>query len=422
MADGPLISVITATHNPEWLAACQASLAAQTFTDFEWCITTNGDALDYVPPKQWNAKVARLPIRTGSIGAIKDFAFRQGNGRYLFELDHDDILAPSALSKVAKVIAGSAPSFIYSDCVDWSPQGHAGTYHDPGVKNGWLKSGWKFSQTDATPIDRSGVADYPLTWEPSAVALSLVSWSPNHLRCWNREFYWHIGGHSPEREVCDDTELMMRTYLYGDLIRIPEPLYWYRVTDANSWHQRFGPDLIRQQSFELRDKYLHRLVLREMELRGLPCYDLGGRHGSPGAPWLIVDQDEGDVDVVCDLRETWPFADGSVGAFRAFDALEHLPDKLHTMSEIHRCLAPGGWLLSMTPSATGPGAFQDPTHVSYWVEDSFRYYTTELRRFLPSANREERFMEARLDTVQRGALPYVRADLYKYSDDLPGVR
>lgn len=417
----PLISIITATHNPQWLEDCYRSLKAQTFQKFEWCITTNGDAVEYTPP--WNdipIRTTQLRVRTGAIGAVKDFAFRQGRGRYLLELDHDDILAPNALERVAETIEKHKPEFVYSDCVDWSPVRAPVTYHDPGVRGGWLMNGWRFAEAESSPIGRPGEKTlYPLSWEPSAASLMLVYFTPNHLRCWNRSFFEQIGGHNPEREVCDDNELMVRTYLYGKLVRIPEPLYWYRVTTENSW-QRFGPDLIRQYSNEIRDRYLHRLVVREMELRDLPCIDLGGRLNSPGAPWKVADQYDGDI--LCNLEQRWPFEDGSVGAFRAFDILEHLPNKLHTMSEIHRCLAPGGWLLSMTPSATGPGAFQDPTHVSFWVENSFRYYTTDARGFLPPEHRSKRFMEARLDTIQQGPLPYVRADLYKYSDELPGIR
>ena len=89
-----------------------------------------------------------------------------------------------------------------------------------------------------------------------------------------------------------------------------------------------------------------------------------------------------------DLTQSrWPFEDSSVGAFRASDLLEHLPDKENTMREIHRCLRPGGWLLSSTPSTdgclvidkivypAGRGAHQDPTHSSFWNQNSFFYWT-----------------------------------------------
>jgi len=81
-----------------------------------------------------------------------------------------------------------------------------------------------------------------------------------------------------------------------------------------------------------------------------------------------------------------------VGCIRAFDFLEHMnhcPDSACThgndgvtprcvvgiMNEFYRVLAPGGWLITRTPSTEGRGAFQDPTHVSFWNPNSFWYYT-----------------------------------------------
>jgi len=57
------------------------------------------------------------------------------------------------------------------------------------------------------------------------------------------------------------------------------------------------------------------------------------------------------------------------------------------MRETHRCLSPQGWLLSQTLSTDRRGAFQDPTHVSFWNSNSFWYYTLagdgELKAALP---------------------------------------
>ena len=47
---------------------------------------------------------------------------------------------------------------------------------------------------------------------------------------------------------------------------------------------------------------------------------------------------------------------------RAVDFLEHVADKVALFNEVYRLLAPGGLLLSQTPSTDGRGAFQDPTH------------------------------------------------------------
>jgi hypothetical protein len=79
------------------------------------------------------------------------------------------------------------------------------------------------------------------------------------------------------------------------------------------------------------------------------------------------------VEVV-DLRLPWPWPESSVESVRAFDIIEHLPDKIHTMNELWRVLRPGGAVEIAVPTTDGPGAFQDPTHVSFWNRRSFLYY------------------------------------------------
>ena len=44
---------------------------------------------------------------------------------------------------------------------------------------------------------------------------------------------------------------------------------------------------------------------------------------------------------------------------------------------MHRVLADKAWAFIEVPSTDGRGAFQDPTHVSYWNQNSFWYYTRE---------------------------------------------
>jgi glycosyltransferase involved in cell wall biosynthesis len=80
------------------------------------------------------------------------------------------------------------------------------------------------------------------------------------------------------------------------------------------------------------------------------------------------------VDQVADLSTPWPWADNSVEYVRAWDIIEHLPDKIMTMNEIYRVLKPGGRAEIAVPTTDGTGAFQDPTHVSFWNRRSFLYY------------------------------------------------
>jgi len=81
-------------------------------------------------------------------------------------------------------------------------------------------------------------------------------------------------------------------------------------------------------------------------------------------------------DMVCDLSQGIPFADDSVDEIRAYDFLEHIPlgKTMFMMEEIWRVLKPGGRLDAQVPSTDGRGAFQDPTHLSFWNVNSFLYY------------------------------------------------
>ena len=145
-----------------------------------------------------------------------------------------------------------------------------------------------------------------------------------------------------------------------------------------------------------------------------PIYDLGGAFGCPEG-WTSVDLNE-PAEIRANLNERWPFDDGSVAAFRAHDIIEHLTNKCHTMAELHRCLKPGGWALIRVPSTDGRGAFQDPTHVTYWNENNFWYWTRETSRYI---NGKIIFVERRLCTLfptpwhEDAKICYCVADLQK---------
>jgi SAM-dependent methyltransferase len=66
----------------------------------------------------------------------------------------------------------------------------------------------------------------------------------------------------------------------------------------------------------------------------------------------------------------------------AEDALEHLCplgpgagnfNIPHLMKEIYRVLEPGGIINIKVPSTDGRGAWQDPTHITFWNLNSFSY-------------------------------------------------
>jgi SAM-dependent methyltransferase len=88
--------------------------------------------------------------------------------------------------------------------------------------------------------------------------------------------------------------------------------------------------------------------------------------------------------------EPIPHQSSSFDSVSAFDFLEHVPRVLTTadgrstrfpfielMNEIHRVLAPGGRLYALTPAYPSGEAFQDPTHVNFITDQTWRYFCGE---------------------------------------------
>jgi predicted SAM-dependent methyltransferase len=84
-----------------------------------------------------------------------------------------------------------------------------------------------------------------------------------------------------------------------------------------------------------------------------------------------------EPDVVAELPEI-PFPDETFTHIVAWHIIEHLPDKISLFNECWRVLEPGGELHILTPYAFSHAAHQDPTHVTFWVPESFAYYTSEM--------------------------------------------
>ena len=414
-----MISIITPTNNPKYLKEAYESLKAQSFGDWEWIIVPNNGTEINDVFRKLDKRITVIPFdkKTDKIGEIKGFAFKQGSGDILLELDHDDLLTPKALEKVNEVFKDKEVVFCDSNFAEF--------FYDHKTKPDWQPNfynpdfGWKYKEKEFYGHKFQEVQGYEIT----AASLALIYWAPNHLRAWRRSDYEIIGGHNPELKVADDHDLCCRTYLFGKCVHIPECLYLYRIHKTNAWI-RFNPD-IQANTHKVRDQYLYSLVKKWCEKNSLRKIDLGGAFDSPEG-YESVDLE--DADINCNLNEKWPFKDNSIGVIRAWDILEHLKDPIHTMNEIYRVLAPGGWLLSLTPSTDGRGAFQDPTHVSFWNENSFWYYTKKGYAKYLHGKFKGRFQAVRVRTEfpyafqKASKIPYVRADLIAIKDGakIPG--
>ena len=230
------------------------------------------------------------------------------------------------------------------------------------------------------------------SFAPTSHSISYIWYAPDHVRAWRKKVYDKIGGHNVDLSICDDHELVIRTYLETKFYHIPKVLYIYRITGDNSWLER--NEAIQIKTKELHNQYAQLLAEKDADDKGLMKIDLGGGL-FPREGYTTIDQEGSDI--IADLNDGIPLEDNSVGVINASHVIEHLKDPIKTMREIHRVLAHGGWAFIEVPSTEGNGAWCDPTHVSFWNEDSFPYYINKNKAVF-IRNKDIRFMSLRLET------------------------
>lgn len=357
-------SIITPTHKPTYLVELYKSIKAQTYPDWEWILYINGNTtLEDIPlelksdikVKVYKDEPCELSL---NVGYQKNKAFCLGTGDILVEADHDDILTPDCLAELAKAYADSDVGFAYSDD---AIMGGDGVPFNPSL--GWT---WEPFVWEGKPLVRHHA------FPADGGSISMIYYAPDHVRSWRADVYKQIGGHNVNLSILDDQDLMIRTYLVTKFAHIPKVLYIYRVHSDNTWIER--NEAIQSGTWSMFNQWQQTLAERDADLRGLRKIDIGGGL-YPKAGYESVDITNGDI--TADLNKRWPFADGEIGVIHASHIIEHLKDKHHTMSELHRVLADGAWAFIEVPSTDGRGAWQDPTHVSFWNQNSFWYYTKQ---------------------------------------------
>ncbi len=96
--------------------------------------------------------------------------------------------------------------------------------------------------------------------------------------------------------------------------------------------------------------------------------------------WINVDVMPGEgVDVVADLNDCGktplPFENDSVDEFLGSHLLEHIPNSLALMQELHRIAKPGARAEFRLPYGSSDDASEDPTHVRLYFLNSFGYFS-----------------------------------------------
>jgi len=109
----------------------------------------------------------------------------------------------------------------------------------------------------------------------------------------------------------------------------------------------------------------------KMVILDLGC---GKKKQDPAA--IGLDRQRGSsADVLCDLRHfPWPIKDNCAGKVYLSHFLEHHPDILGAMAEVHRIAQAGAEVIIVTPHYSSPDSYTDPTHLFHLGVHSFDYF------------------------------------------------
>ena len=217
--DLPLVSVFTPTYRTgERLNRPLQSLLAQTYTNWEWVVYDDSpddatfEQLKLAATLDPRIRVFRGDRNCGVIGEVKRRLCGLARGSILVELDHDDELTDHCLADVVQAFRVFPDAgFVYTDCAELFEDGQAAGYGDSYAFDFGTYRREAYRGRDLL------VTNYPSV---NAKTIRHIVGVPNHVRSWRREAYERTGGHGSEIHVCDDYELLIRTFLTTRMVHV----------------------------------------------------------------------------------------------------------------------------------------------------------------------------------------------------------
>lgn len=260
-----LFSIFTSTYNTseEMLKRLYDSLLNQTYKNWNWWVIDDSDSNRVIKTlNKFNdprITVVQNVTNHGCIGFNKHMIAMMCDGDYLVEVDHDDELTVDCLEKLYECFYESNADFVYSDALELL-NGVSITYGDnfsygQGYYRNEIVKGVKYT----LPITTSSI---------NAKSIRGIHAMPNHVRCWEKNFYHKIGGHNIELSVIDDMDLLSRTFLYGRMAKVDKVLY---IQHEGHSEEGRGPTTTRNRLNEIQrvnhylyqkyDKLIHNRIL-----------------------------------------------------------------------------------------------------------------------------------------------------------------
>lgn len=260
-----LISVFTPSYNTGVkLYDTYISLKEQTYTEWEWVIVD--DSNDGGKTLSIAENIAKVDPRVkvfsfkekskGNIGSVKYKAATLTRGYLLVELDHDDLLTDNCLMDLHNAtVEYPDAGFFYNDFVEVTNFFQSLTYGD-----GFALAYGSYKEEEY----RGRVYQVNQTPNINPKTIRHIVGVPNHTRAWRRDTYFAVGGHNRDLTIADDYELVIRTFLNTQFVKIPKLGYLQFMHSSNSQDDARGD--IQRKVKSIMSHYNSRIAERFKEL------------------------------------------------------------------------------------------------------------------------------------------------------------
>ena len=250
----PLFSAFTTCfHSFEKINRPYHSLKAQSENDWEWVILDDStDEAHWTFLKEKFAgepkiRLYRRSVNSGNIGNVKNEVIGLCRGQYVLELDHDDEILPNLITDAVDGFTRFPNvGFIYMDGINLYENGRNFSYGDfiskgyGGYYYQYYKGKWVLVYS--TP-------------QINNITAYVLPCMPNHPRIWRREKLLEIGSYSEFLPICDDQEVLLRTTMNLDVLKIAKFAYIQYFNEGgsnfslirNKEINRIGPHFIAPQ-------------------------------------------------------------------------------------------------------------------------------------------------------------------------------
>ena len=231
----PLVSFFTPIYNTgQKLIRTYQSLKEQSYKNWEWVIVNDssdeGRTLKIAEKlAEEDPRIEIYDFRRKTGGVIGESKYRAASlckGKWIMELDHDDVLTEDAAELMVKAFKKYPEcKFVFSDCAEIDEWGNSLTYGE-GFAFGYGKY-----RTESWRGKEYKVA---ICQNINPKTIRHIVGVPNHFRAWEKDFYFSVGGHNRRLTIADDYELIVRSFLKTKFVGIRKMLYLQYFHNSDS--------------------------------------------------------------------------------------------------------------------------------------------------------------------------------------------